>query len=285
MLLAVRFQLAARLLLSTAAALCGCKSADGGGNLQPTPSKAPSTPVEHQAASATTAAPATSTNQPEADLAPSSSAPGVAASSAIREKVAYRIAAVGDSLTDPRSHGGGFLRFVRQRCPETRIDNFATGGHMLNQIRRSFEDKVHNQPHGSYTHVVVWGGVNDLYSDLTAGRTPAKAATDLSFIYKKARNKGAKVVAFTVSPWGGFERYHNSRRQKYTEELNDWIRSQREAGTVDHVVDAYKLLSCGNPELLCPRFTQRVSDGLHIGKEGHQVLGQALYERVFQNCR
>jgi lysophospholipase L1-like esterase len=144
---------------------------------------------------------------------------------------------------------------------------------------------VHNQPRGSYTHVLVWGGVNDLYSDMTAGRTPEKAEADLSVIYQKARAKGAQVIAFTVSPWGGFKRYHNERRQNYTEELNDWIRGQRQRGTIDHLVDAYMLLSCGSPELLCPKYSQRVSDGLHLGKEGHQILGKALYQSVFQNCR
>src|SRR5262245_22590671 len=43
------------------------------------------------------------------------------------------IAALGDSLTDERVHGGGYLNYVARRCPESRIDNFAKGGAMVNQ--------------------------------------------------------------------------------------------------------------------------------------------------------
>ena len=254
--------------LALAVAVGGCKSADRG----VTPPPASGTSV----ASAPSVAP--SPPQPIPPPAPSASAAPVPA------KQAYRIAAVGDSLTDPQSHGGGYLAYVQQRCPQTRIDNFGKGALMLNQIRRRFEETVHNQPAGTYTHIVVWGGVNDLYSDLTAGRTPQKAEADLAVIYEKSRHKGAQVVAITISPWGGFSRYHNERRQGYTLEVNQWIKDQLAAGTVDAVVDAYSLLSCGDPTRLCPDLAQRKSDGLHLGKAGHEVLGKALYEAAFTNC-
>ena len=80
---------------------------------------------------------------------------------------------IGDSLTDPRSHGGGYLEYVRSRCPGIEIDNFGKGATMVNQMRRSYDVQVvASGKH--YTHLIVFGGVNDLYSDLTAVRTPAK---------------------------------------------------------------------------------------------------------------
>jgi len=258
-----------RTAIALALAVGGCKSADRG----VTPPPASGTSVA-QAPSAT------------ASVVPPASPPPVpSASAAPAPKQAYRIAAVGDSLTDPNAHGGGYLAYVQKQCPETRIDNFGKGALMLNQIRRRFEETVHNQPAGTYTHVVVWGGVNDLYSDLTAGRTPQKAETDLAVIYEKSRAKGAQVIAITISPWGGFTRYHNERRQGYTLEVNRWIHDQLPAGKVDTVVDAYSLLSCGDPTRLCPELAQRKSDGLHLGKAGHEVLGKALYEAAFANCR
>jgi len=260
--------------LACAFALAGCKSADRG----VTPPPASGTSV----ASAPSAVPPP---PPPPPPPPATSSAAPAASETSPSKQAYRIAAVGDSLTDPKSHGGGYLDYVQQRCPETRIDNFGKGALMLNQIRRRFEETVHNQPAGTYTHLVVWGGVNDLYSDLTAGRTPAKAEADLSVIYEKSRHKGAQVIAITISPWGDFAKYHNERRQGYTLEVNQWIRDQRGAGKVDAVIDAYALLSCGDPTRLCPELAQRKSDGLHLGKAGHEVLGKALYEAVFSNCR
>ncbi|HEU5073458.1 MAG TPA: SGNH/GDSL hydrolase family protein [Polyangiaceae bacterium] len=275
-------------LTATALALvfsvAACKSADRG--VTPPPASGTSiVPAPSATTSATTNA--TPPSSPPPAAAASIAAPGASASAAPAPapKQAYRIAAVGDSLTDPNAHGGGYLAYVQRQCPETRVDNFGKGALMLNQIRRRFEETVHNQPAGSYTHVVVWGGVNDLYSDVTAGRTPKKAEADLAVIYEKSRNKGAQVVAITISPWGGFVRYHNERRQGYTLEVNQWIKDQLAAGKVDAVVDAYALLSCGDETRLCPEFAQRKSDGLHLGKAGHEVLGKALYEAVFANCR
>jgi len=260
-----------------------CKSSDRG--VTPPPASGTSVAVASSSAPSPQPSAAPPPDAPPAPAASSAAPAAPTASAASPPKQAYRIAAVGDSLTDPKSHGGGYLDYVQRRCPQTRIDNFGKGALMLNQIRRRFEETVHNQPAGSYTHIVVWGGVNDLYSDLTAGRTPAKAEADLSVIYEKSRNKAAQVIAITISPWGGFARYHNDRRQGYTLEVNQWIRDQLGAGKVDAVVDAYALLSCGDPTRLCPELAQRKSDGLHLGKGGHEVLGKALYDTVFSNCR
>jgi len=50
------------------------------------------------------------------------------------------------------------------------------------------------------------------------------------------------------------------------------------------VVDAYALLSCGDPESLCERFFEPFKDGLHFGPEGQQLLGQALFREAFSAC-
>lgn len=198
-------------------------------------------------------------------------------------KTAYHIAAVGDSLTDPRSHGGGYLDYVKQRCPETTIENFAVGGHMVNQIRKRFEKHVLSRPAGTFSHVVVWGGVNDLYSDKTAYRTLAKIQSDLSAIYRQARAAGARVVAIAVSPWGGFSRYYTAYRGENTRQLNSWILGDNPL--VDVAIDAYSLLSCGAPERLCGDYQPRYRDGVHLGKLGHERLGKVLYEAAFSDCR
>jgi lysophospholipase L1-like esterase len=195
----------------------------------------------------------------------------------------YSIAAIGDSLTDPRSHGGGYLEYVKTRCPGIEIDNFGKGATMVNQMRRSFDEQVAaSDKH--YTHLVVFGGVNDLYSDLTAFRTPAKIEADLGYMYDWAHAHEVKVVALTVAPWGGFKRYFNASRAGATHELNAWIRAQPSQGRVDQVVDAYALLSCGDPDSLCDRLFTPFKDGIHFGPEGHQILGQALFQSAFSDC-
>ena len=193
------------------------------------------------------------------------------------------MAAIGDSLTDPRSHGGGYLDYLKTRCPTLEVDNFGKGATMVNQMRRSFDAQVAGSGK-QYTHLVIFGGVNDLYSDLTAFRTPEKIEADLSYMYDWGHAHGVRVVALTVAPWGGFKRYFNPSRAHATRELNSWIRAQPAHGQVSHVVDAYALLSCGDPDSLCERFFKPFKDGIHFGPEGHQILGQALFRSAFADC-
>ena len=195
----------------------------------------------------------------------------------------YLIAAVGDSLTDPRSHGGGYLQYLKSRCPTLEIDNFGKGGAMVNQMRRKFDQEVATSPK-RYTHLVIFGGVNDLYSDLTAFRTPAKIETDLGYMYAWGKAHDVKVVALTVAPWGGFKRYFNPARAEATRTVNAWIREQPGRGHVDQVLDAYALLSCGDPERLCEQLLKPFKDGIHFGPGGHELLGQALFREVFSDC-
>jgi lysophospholipase L1-like esterase len=154
---------------------------------------------------------------------------------------------------------------------------------MVNQMRRQL-DAMLADAEGPFTHLVVFGGVNDLYSDETAGRTAAKIQADLGFLYAAGKTRGQRVVAITVAPWGGFEKYFNARRSAATLELNAWILEGRARGDVDVAVDAYTLLSCGDGERLCPRYTMAKDDGLHFGKLGHETLGKALYDAEFHAC-
>jgi lysophospholipase L1-like esterase len=155
---------------------------------------------------------------------------------------------------------------------------------MVNQIRRRFEETLASAPRGTFSHVVVFGGVNDLYSDETAGRTTTKIENDLTALYAGARALGARVVAITVAPWGGFTRYFTPHRAATTRELNAWIVEQTKDGSVDVAIDAFSLLSCGDPDRLCERYDRAHSDGLHFGKGGHEALGALLYEREFHAC-
>jgi lysophospholipase L1-like esterase len=195
----------------------------------------------------------------------------------------YRVLALGDSITDQRVGGGGYLRELGRACPLSRFDHFGRGGDMVNQMRRRFEQAL-PQTLANYDTLIVYGGVNDLYSDLTAGRTNDLIETDLSAIYAAAKDRGLSVVAITVSPWGGFSRYHNERRSRSTRLLNAWIQGTSRDGQTDVVVDSYALLSCGDSERLCPEYESPSHDGLHPGPQGHALLGQALLERAFSDC-
>jgi lysophospholipase L1-like esterase len=208
--------------------------------------------------------------------------PAPAPSAIPSERRPCRVALIGDSLTEGRV-GGGYVRYLEKRSPESRFVNFAKGGAMVNQMKRQLHAML-GDPDGAFTHLVVFGGVNDLYSDETAGRTVRKIEADLAALYAGGRARGLRIVAITVAPWGGFGKYYNARRGTATRELNAWILAGPERGESDVVVDAYTLLSCGDPERLCPRFTLAKSDGLHFGKLGHETLGGALYDAEFSRC-
>jgi hypothetical protein len=102
-------------------------------------------------------------------------------------------------------------------------------------------------------------------------------------MYEDARRHGAKVVAITVSPWGGF-RHFSAPRAATTLEVNRWILAQRDTGVIDAAVDSYPMLSCGDPTVLCPAYALPFKDGLHFGAEGHERLGEALFTQVFADC-
>jgi lysophospholipase L1-like esterase len=198
-----------------------------------------------------------------------------------------KLVVLGDSLTDPKSHGGGFLEHLRARCPGLTVANFAKGGFMVNQMRRRFEkDVLPGADAAGYTHLLVFGGVNDLYSDLTAGRTPEKVAADLEHVFAEATSRGWKIVVLTVAPWGGFRQYDSPKRRAATARLNRWILglpATAEPGKIT-ALETGPLLTCGDPEVLCPAVAGMARDGLHFGPEGHRRLGEALRQAAFPEC-
>ncbi len=201
-------------------------------------------------------------------------------------KKRYVVAALGDSITDDKGGGGGYLRVAQRLCPQSVFYNFGRGGDMTNQmLRRLKSDILPVVDARDIDTIIVYGGVNDLYSDLTAGRKNDVIERDLKLIYTLSKEAGLRVVPITVSPWGGFSKYWNPRRGENTQLLNSWILGSSEQGLSDAVVDSYPLLSCGDPTKLCPEYERRVPDGLHPGAAGHEKLGEKLFEVAFPNCR
>lgn len=260
----------------------GCNRPAGtsrGGDAQ-----APSVPsLSTPAASSSVTPPRSSAESPQTPpSATTNHAPRAKAEKPPEKRRRYRALALGDSITDQTVGGGGYLRELGRACPLSRFEHFGRGGDMTNQMRRRLE---HELPRlGDYDTLIVYGGVNDLYSDLTAGRTNDRIEEDLTAIYRAARDRGLYVVAVTVSPWGGFTRYFNERRSRNTRLLNAWILGTASSGLTSVAVDSYSLLSCGVPERLCPDYETPSHDGLHPGAEGHALLGQALLERAFADC-
>lgn len=195
------------------------------------------------------------------------------------------VAAVGDSLTDRRAPGEQYPEILAKMCPESRFDNHGKGGDMVNQMRRRLlRDVLTNGV--AYSHVIVFGGVNDLYSDETAGRTPALIEGDLTTMYEAIKKAGAEVVALSIAPWGGFKRWYNPSRARAMKEVNAWILAGVNEGRAKHAIDTVPLLSCGDPERLCETVTHKpFVDGLHFDEEGQKKVAAALHARVFADCK
>ncbi|MFO0662272.1 MAG: GDSL-type esterase/lipase family protein, partial [Polyangiaceae bacterium] len=220
-----------------------------------------------------------------------SSEVGSAPSAPVPLKQRFVVAAMGDSLSDPRASGGKYLEYLKERCPKSQFDSYGIAGKLVANMRARFGHDVlgvgrgPEEPAPKYTHVIIFGGVNDLGSDKIAHRPVERIEEDLAAMYEMAKSSGIRVIAMTIAPWSSCVEFYTEARGKKTSEINTWILSQPAAGTIDHVIDAHSLLACGDPDQLCPRFENRwVRDGLHFNTEGHEVLGRALYENVFSSC-
>lgn len=205
------------------------------------------------------------------------------------KKRRYAIAAMGDSLTDPRSQGGKYLELLAKRCPQSRFDSYGVGGNMVNQMHKRFARDILGEldggkkiPKPAYSHVLLLGGINDICSDETALRTNDKIKADLSAMYTLARARGMQVIALTLPPWAGFTRYYNPRREASTLDMNRWIKRQHLDGNVDALLDVYPLLSCGQPTFLCESYGW--PDRVHWSKKGHEVVGKALHAQLLSDC-
>jgi DNA-binding transcriptional LysR family regulator len=209
------------------------------------------------------------------------SAPASAsASGAPAPRRRYIVAAIGDSLTDPKAHGGLYLRSLGERCPRSRFDALGRGGEMVSQMRRRFARDVFGEggpPRPAYTHVLVLGGVADVGSSNTANRTLEKIQSDLLAMYAMAHERGLTVIALTLPPWGAYPLYDDEKHRMMLA-MNDWLRARPEP--VAHVVDVFPKLVCEERKL-CADYA---ADKIHWNAAGHERVAELLFEQVFADC-
>ena len=266
--------------------MCCCQRADptAAALAAPAETRSGSAVPQPPEAAPAAAAPLLSEAPAAAASSPPVAVPSAIASAAGPATPFSHVLVLGDSLTDEKVGGGGFVRILRERCTNVTFDNRAKGGFMVNQILKRLEKEV--LPEGNhYSHAIVFGGGNDLYSDQTANRSLTRIEGDLTRIYGALKARGTQVIAITVTPWGDFKRWFTPERSQHTQALNSWILAQPAAANINSALDAYPLLSCGDPERLCPELAAPHKDGLHFGKLGHQKLAQALLEGPFLGCQ
>lgn len=213
--------------------------------------------------------------------------PGAAASAPGRR---YVVAAMGDSLTDTRVGGGRYLEFLRHRCPDSQFDAYGVGGQRTDHMRWRLtadlfgEGPWQSGPKPAYTHVIILGGVNDLVASPRGyGRTDS-IRQNLSTMWRMARERGLSVIAMTVPPWTAPGPVRDLRMDATTR-LNEWMVVEQQEGRVDAVVDIHERLLNAEAQSLRLEYRRYPSDFIHWSEQGHRVVGEALFEEVFSDCR
>jgi lysophospholipase L1-like esterase len=204
-------------------------------------------------------------------------------------KKRYFVAAIGDSLTDTRVGGGKYLQELRRRCPQSRFDAYGVGGQQTLHMRWRVDEVLAQRQRMpaariAYSHLLVLGGVNDLSAGSVTHPRVTRTQANLTAIYARARQRGLEVVAVTLPPWGRLVGDYD-KRGAATHTLNDWIVARKRSGDVDDVVDIHSLLSCEDPDELCPAYRRFPNDRVHWNRAGHSVVAEALYREVFTDCQ
>src|SRR6187455_1569043 len=120
-----------------------CASGLGSGCQRADPQATPPAASTPQPSVARTAPPAavpaeaapSATAAPQASSAPVAIAPAPSPTS----PAPSRVLVLGDSLADEAVGGGGFVKYLREKCPGVVFDNRAKGGFMVNQMRKRLE--------------------------------------------------------------------------------------------------------------------------------------------------
>jgi lysophospholipase L1-like esterase len=228
-----------------------------------------------------TAAPAAPMTSPAGAVASSSPLPAPTPAPA-PARTRYVLAAIGDSFTDPRSHGGIYLKVLAEKCPKSRFESFGVGGNMVNMMRRRFlRDVYGDTEEPRWTHVLVLGGLGDALSNITAKRTAGAVQRDLAWMVAESRKRGARAIVLSLPPWAGFRDYDGARAQM-ARDVNAWISAEAAAGNIDATFDTRPVLSCGNVERLCDKFAS--PDRLHWNEAGQRAVGEALHQALFSDC-
>jgi lysophospholipase L1-like esterase len=198
----------------------------------------------------------------------------------------YVVAAIGDSLTDPRSGGGKYLRALAERCPGSRFDAYGVGGQRSDHMRWRFAHDVlghgRARPAPRYSHVIVLAGINDLLGASIHHAPIARIQRNLSSMYQQARKHGIEVIAVTIPPWGRLAGVGDARARA-TDALNAWLLARPDS--VEIVADIRPALGCGDPRSLCPRLRRHPNDLVHWNTDGHRAVADVLLRAAFSDCR
>lgn len=171
---------------------------------------------------------------------------------------------IGDSLT---AFQESYADQLMNSCQNTSYKKIAKVGEktdwMLSELHKELAQG------NKYDIIVIWGGVNDIYSQSDIN----SAKYNLNSLYKLVKNNGSKIVALTILPTNTYKN-SNPERIRLTNGLNDWIKSNK---YIDFVIDVNSILNDGNQGTK-KEYLQ--NDTLHLNAKGHQAIAEKLSKKI-----
>jgi lysophospholipase L1-like esterase len=196
-----------------------------------------------------------------------------------------RIVAMGDSTTagtpgwkspleaPPAGAGDETSQYgywLMKAHPEWDVRNCGVNGERSDEIAARFErDVIEARP----SVVIIIAGVNDVYQ----GRPAAHVTGQLRSMYRRAAQRGIRVLAGTIIPYNTA----TSEQVAKMREINAWIRQQAEQDPAVEFVDTRSATAAvGNPDRLFDS-----PDDLHPSADGYRRMAEAIRTSLEQMVR
>lgn len=194
------------------------------------------------------------------------------------------IAVIGNSITDGRGTTTDGQNRWTDVCAEATggraaVLNLGIGGNCVlaggisEPAVKRFDRDILGQ--NGLTGVVIFEGINDIGGSPDAEDTAAKLIEAYTSFINKARERGLKVYAGTITQLGNtayWSYFHEAARQA----VNEWIRT---CGKFDGVIDFDRLLA--DPVDKTRMRIEYQYDWLHPNAQGYEVMGRAAAEVLF----
>lgn len=149
---------------------------------------------------------------------------------------------------------------MRER-PDWEVLNRGVNGERSDEIRARFDrDVVNVQP----AAVVVIAGVNDVYQGLSVDHV----VDQLAWMYRRAADRGIRVIAGTIVPYNTATLEQNARMRS----INAWIQRQAAADPALGYADTRAAVAApGEPDMLSDS-----ADHLHPTPAGYRAMARAI---------
>jgi lysophospholipase L1-like esterase len=201
------------------------------------------------------------------------------------DKQQQAIVVLGDSITDGRgSTTDGNDRWpdalakrlhANPATPGTAVLNMGIGGNAIfgglgpAAVKR-FDRDVLGQT--GARHFILFEGVNDIggAGDPQAAELPDKLIAAYTEFATKAREKGMRTYAATITPFGTHS-YFTPAREECRQRVNAWIRDNE---VFDSFIDFDAVVrDPANPAHVLPAYS---NDGLHLNPAGYHAMADSI---------